>query len=107
MARNSPPPVSIIAAGAHTIATGLPSAANRARRSDAAAAELSQMTRYSSPYAAECTPEFVKLLRHVVQDQHCWIGHRRSNCVDPPTLTMAWSALRVSWTATGWSRVDA
>jgi hypothetical protein len=30
------------------------------------------------PVPAECTPEFVKLLRHVVQDQHCWLGHRRS-----------------------------
>ena len=51
-----PPPVSIIAAGTQTIATGLPSAANRARRSDAAAAELSQMTTYSSPYRRRSAP---------------------------------------------------
>jgi hypothetical protein len=127
MVRNSPPPVSIIAAGAHTIATGLASAANRARSSDAAAAELSQMTRYSCPYPAECPPEFVKLLRHVVQDQQCWLGHCRppylgpgraspgsralprgalhltmtTNCVDPPTLLMARSALEAR-TARGW-----
>ena len=49
-ARNSPPPLSIIAAAAHTIATGRPSAASWERRSKAAAAESSQMTRYSCPY---------------------------------------------------------
>ena len=48
--------VSIIVAGAHTIATGLPSVANRARRSRAAADELSQMTTYSCPYRRRSAP---------------------------------------------------